>query len=181
MALGPNRAAMFDVIREGFERGFGVMASLSRELLGFNRNEVRRRFKAYETQLSEMTVALQVAEERIARLEAEIEEYKVTVASLRRKVAEARDTTDGDAVEPVVILVGPANVLGDITGLIDDLETVPNLLPRLRVYRDGFYRVEASTNNLMAVVRWLEARDDVNEVAVQDDAIHVVPRGRMVG
>jgi hypothetical protein len=137
--------------------------------------------KAYDTQLNEAAVAVQVAEERIARLESEIEEFKVTVAGLRRKLAQDKDTADGDVTEPVVVLVGPVEMLGAITGLVDDLETVPNLVPRFRVYRDGFYRVEASTSNLLAVVRWLESREDVGEVVVQDDAIHVVPKGGVVG
>jgi hypothetical protein len=158
-----------------------AMATIPRELFGYSRAEVKRRIKTFEAQISDATSALEAARQEIARLEARVEEQEVIIAALRRKIIEVSDGSGNGLTEPIEILIGPVNVLGSIAGLIDDLEAMPHLTPKFRVYRDGFYRVDGTTDNILAVVRWLEAHSETGDVVVQDDAIHVLPKGRMAG
>ena len=147
-----------------------------RQLFGYNRNDVKKRLKLCENELHDSVARLEAANARIAGLEADIEEYKITVDSVRRQLAQA-STTAG--AEPIALMIGPTDNLAVISALVDGLEAMTSLTPQFRVYRDGFYRLDGVTTNRLGVIDWLRSHLDVAVVDDRGDALFVQPRGRL--
>lgn len=143
----------------------------SRELLGYRRTEVKKRLRTIELELAQTKSALSEAEDRIA----ELEEALATLETPSWALPKERETSDGEAVE---ILVGPIDRLGTISALIDNLERLPLLRIRYRLYQDGFYRVKATTTNLLTVMDALRNHVAVHDIQLHTDRLYVTPKGQ---
>jgi hypothetical protein len=154
--------------------------TFGRQWLGFRREVVLREVAAYEQEIADLRAKLEEAEQRWKRAEAEREELSLTMAAMRRQQLHRPSSAD-TLLQPVIVLVGPTDVLGPITLVVDALESSPHFTPRFRVFRDGFYRVDGETADRTKLVDWLCALPDVRETHLEQETIHVVPGTRATG
>ncbi|MCY0896520.1 MAG: hypothetical protein OWS03_09560 [Alicyclobacillaceae bacterium] len=154
--------------------------TFGRQWLGFRREVVLRELAAYEQEMADLRAKLAEAEQRWQRAEAEREELSLTLAAMRRQ--QLQPLSSGSAsMQPAIVLVGPTDVLGPITLVVDALESSPHFTPRFRVFRDGFYRVDGETADRTKLIDWLRALPEVRETRQDQETIHVVPGTRGTG
>ena len=144
-------------------------------LFGYDKISVSQRMAEMEKELEEATKEIEQLRAQLARTEARNEELNATVAAMRRQQIQV--LTGNDDAAPVTVLVGPTDSLGVITGLIDALEGSPHLMVQFRIFRDGFYRIDGRAHDRAKLVEWLRSQSAVRNIAVDQETLHVVPRG----
>jgi hypothetical protein len=140
---------------------------------GYDRSEVDEMMKQVDLYATKLEGELKDAQERIRELEAETEQFEVRMAALRRE-RRAATTGDNSQQQSITIILGPASTFAKIAVVADDVESVDCLSIRFRVFRDGFYRIDAMTDKLQVVVAWFEEHPGTREVRVDQETIHVI-------
>lgn len=140
---------------------------------GYDRSEVDEMMKQIDIYVTKLEGELKDAQERIRELEAETEQFEVRMAALRRERRSAM-TGENAHQQSITIILGPASTFAKIAGVADDVETVECLNIRFRVFRDGFYRIDALTDKQQVVVAWFEQHPVTREVRVDQETIHVI-------
>lgn len=147
-----------------------------KQLFGFEKTAVYRVLDELETEIAELTAKVDSLGDQLKESTAQREELSLTIAAMRRQHIQMFAQKDGN-VEPITVMIGPARALGDITGLIDSMEGCPHLIPKFRVFRDGFYRVDGSAVDKSRLITWLHSLAEVRDTIVEGETLHVLPRG----
>ncbi len=148
----------------------------AKQLFGFEKSAVYRVLDELETEIAELAEKVESLGDQLKESTAQREELSLTIAAMRRQHIQMFAQKDGN-VEPVTVMIGPTRTLGDITGLIDSMEGCPHLIPKFRVFRDGFYRVDGSAVDKDRLITWLHSLSDVRDTIVEGETLHVLPRG----
>lgn len=149
--------------------------SFSKQLFGYSLKDVDARVKQLQQSYEEARDEVEDLTNKLARLESQKEELAITVAAMRRQ--QIHVSSREGAGEPVTVLVGPTDSISGIANLIDALEGSPHLAVRFRVFRDGFYRVDGEAHDRTKLLGWLRAQSDVRELSIDQETVHVSPRG----
>jgi hypothetical protein len=150
---------------------------LRKQLWGYRRADVHAAMDLQAARVREQEAAAAALADRVAELEAELEAAKVQIAALRRRVANPlgdRSSTD------LVLIVGPMESVGELAPLAEAITQCPYLTPRLRLYRDGYYHLECSTEDMTRLLGWLHSHEDIASVSTVEGAVRVVPAQRSV-
>lgn len=144
-------------------------------LFGYERSAVNDRLAELERELQDSKSEAGRLRARLSQAESQKEELSVTVAAMRRQ--QIQMVSRSGMGEPVSVIVGPADSLGLITGLIDALEGSPHFSAQFRVFRDGFYRVDGQAHDRANLLGWLKGQTGVRDVSADEETLHVLPRG----
>lgn len=145
------------------------------QLFGYSRSSVDRRIRGMQQEVEELTRQVADLRAKLSKAESSKEELSIALAAMRRQHIQV--ATQSGVSEPVTVMVGPTDSLGVITGIIDFLEGSPHLQVQFRVFRDGFYRVEGQAHDRGKLIGWLRSQSDVRDLSVDQEMIHIVPRG----
>ncbi|MHB1684823.1 MAG: hypothetical protein ACYCYO_18685 [Bacilli bacterium] len=151
--------------------------SLSTSVFGYRRTEVDRTIASLKDDSARMKAELERSRARIEQLQGDLEEYKVTVATLRRQRVDTPQGADA-AVKPLTLMIGPTDTLGIIVTLVEDIETSPEMMIRFRVFRDGFYRIDGYTKDYTSMIAKLQNRSDIRSLTVNGETLHIMPKGK---
>ncbi len=146
-----------------------------RQFFGYAKSSVDEKMKICEQKLADAEQQVSELTVRLAKAESQKEELAITVAAMRRQ--HIQSVSMSGAGESITVIVGPTDSIGHITGLIDALEGSPHLAVRFRVFRDGFYRVDGQAHDRNKLIGWLRAHSLVRNIAVDQELVHVSPRG----
>jgi regulator of replication initiation timing len=155
--------------------GYGI------ELFGYQRARVNKKIKNLERSLKEalanseaLEKSLQDLSLEVKSLRAEKEEYRAALMSLKRQQMVV--TSEHRATIPMTVMVGPADTMSLVTGIMDALDNCTFFTVRFRLFRDGYYRADGVAADPVSLVTWLQKRPDVQLVDHDKGTIHVIPK-----
>lgn len=141
-------------------------------LLGYDRTEVEQQIANLQAKLDELTTAYEDSKQQVGQLQAYIEDYEIRLASARRDRAQALSQS-GFKPSNIIVLIGPVSTFSSIAPLADTLDKLPDLSIQFRVFRDGFYRIDAWIENVDSLTKWLQSQTGVRAVHCEQDTLHV--------
>ena len=145
------------------------------QLFGYRRKKVDRRVSQLEESVKQAQLHATDLANQLKALRAENEELQTSLASMRR--LHVHLASQSEHPEAVMVMVGPTDTLSPIVRLIDAIDEYPDFSIRFRFFRDGFYRVDGFVQDKKRLLEWLQSSADVHQITVEEETIHVVPKG----
>ena len=142
-------------------------------LLGYDRSEVEGELMRLQEQIQELKAALGEAKTAVNELQMQLEESSILLAAARRdRLLVLQETTSHQI--PVTLIFGPVRTFASLVPLVDDLEELPDLTVKFRIYRDGVYRVDAMIDATEQLEKWLKRNPSVRDVFFEDSSFQVL-------
>ena len=139
-----------------------------KQLIGYDRQQVNTYIEEVVQNYKQLESTILGLKADNRKLEAEIETLQIQLAAMRRH--RSKNEAYQELGNRYIIEVGPVDLLDDIFGLVDDIENCSFITIVFRVFKDHYYKIEASVHDYDGLLSWLSGKSSV-QTTIRDDVI----------